>query len=225
MGEDVKASLPAGDRPELRLVPGRAAARGLQELAEREQASLIVLGASERAGLGRIVPGSTARKLLSGSKLPVAIAPRGYTESPQQDPVIGVGFDGGEESATAVRWASDLARRSEGRLHLIAVHEPVPFASLSPAALPTDSVNRALRRELHEDFERAVAGLAGGLSIETTFRDGDPATELTAISSDLDLLVLGSRGYGPLSSVLLGSVSEATISRSVAPTVVVPRDN
>lgn len=227
MGEDIKASLPAKDRPEFRLVSGRGAARGLQELAEREQASLIALGASERAGLGRIVPGSTARKLLSGSSLPVVIAPRGYDRAPQREPVIGVGFDGGKESAEALGWAADQVRRGGGRLRLIAVHEPVPFARVSAGAgaLPTDSVSAALRRELQQDVEKAVAELTGDLSIKTTLVDGDPAAALVAASSDLDLLVLGSRGYGPVKAVLLGSVSETTMGGAAAPTVVVPRND
>ena len=70
---------------------------------------MVVLGASERAGLGRIVPGSTAVRLLSDSAVPVAIAPRGYTTASEREPLIGVGFDGGPEAEQALDWASTLA--------------------------------------------------------------------------------------------------------------------
>lgn len=46
--------------------------------AERERAALVVIGASRRAGLGRVRPGGTAERLLSGSPAPVAIAPNVY---------------------------------------------------------------------------------------------------------------------------------------------------
>lgn len=226
MAEDVKATLPAEARPELRLVSGHSPAPGLEQLAERERASLIVLGASERAGIGRIMPGSTALRLLSGSAVPVAIAPRGYSDEPQQEPVIGVGFDGGLEAEQALAWAAALADDVGGRLRLVAVHQPIAFANVSAGAFPTESVGQALRRQLRDEVEEAEAALAGGPSLktlETVFADGDPATELAKASAGLDLLVLGSRGYGPVRSVLLGSVSEATVAGSTAPVVVVPR--
>ncbi len=223
MAEEVRASLPAGLRPELRLVSGRSAAQGLEHLAEREQASLIVLGASERAGIGRIVPGSTARRLLSGSRVPVAIAPRDYNEEPEREPVIGVGFDGGHEAEQALEWAAALAGDVGGRLRLVIVHQPIAFANVGAGAFPTETVAQALRRELRREVEEAEASLAGGLNLETAFADGDPATELAKASAELDLLVLGSRGYGPVRSVLLGSVSEATVAGSAAPVVMVPR--
>jgi nucleotide-binding universal stress UspA family protein len=223
IAQHVRATLPRELRSELRLVPGRSAAEGLQQLADREQASLIVLGASERAGLGRIVPGSTARRLLSGSTAPVAIAPRGYDAERPGDPVLGVGYEGGRESEAALAYAADLARRIDGRLRVVAVHHPIAFSNVGAGAFPAESVGRALRRELHTQVEGAAADLETTLDVGTIFRDGDPASELGAVSRELDLLILGSRAYGPARSVLLGSVSEATIDRSSAPVVIVPR--
>ena len=51
----------------------------------------------------------------------------------------------------------------------------------------------------------------------------DPGEALTALSAELDLLVCGSRGYGPLRSVLLGSVSHAVVREASCPVIVVPR--
>jgi nucleotide-binding universal stress UspA family protein len=52
---------------------------------------------------------------------------------------------------------------------------------------------------------------------------GDPADELATQASDLDLLVIGSRGYGPLRSVLLGGVSAKVMRSAPCPVFVVPR--
>lgn len=65
--------------------------------------------------------------------------------------------------------------------------------------------------------------MAGGPSLEAVLTDGHPAAELARASAELDLLALGSRGYEPVRSALLGSVSEATLAESTAPVVVVPR--
>ena len=222
MAGDVRSTLPDELRGELRLVSGSSAAEALEQLATRENASLIVLGSSERSGIGRIVPGSTARRLLSGSTVPVAIAPRDYQHEPDREPVIGVGFDGGPEAELALDWAAGLARSVGGRLRLVAVHQPIAFADVSVGALPTESVGQALRRQLREEVEKAVTRVAS-VGLETAFRSGDPAGELAEASADMDLLVLGSRGYGPVRSVLLGSVSEATVAASTTPVVVVPR--
>jgi len=223
MAADVKGTLPSELRSELRLVSGSSAAEGLQRLAEREQASLIVIGASERAGIGRIAPGATARRLLAGSTVPVAIAPRGYREQPDPPPLIGVGFDGGVESHEALDWAAVLSRRAGCRLRLIAVQEPFAFSNVSAGVLPSESVGQALRRELRNEVDRAVARLDPGTDVGAKFRDGDPASELVAESADLDLLVMGSRGWGPIRAVLLGSVSDAVLAQSAAPVIVVPR--
>jgi nucleotide-binding universal stress UspA family protein len=222
MSAVVRESLPEDLRPELRLVSGQSPAQGLQQLADRESASAIVLGASERSGLGRITPGSTAVRLLSGSRAPVAIAPSGYSPPARETPLIGVGFDGGDEARQALQWGVACARLTGGRIRVIAVHEPVAFGGTGVGAIPTESVSKALHRELKEDLENAVADL-DGVAAEARLVDGVPAASLAAESEELDLLVLGSRAYGPLRSVLVGSVSDATVQQSRSPVLVVPR--
>jgi nucleotide-binding universal stress UspA family protein len=218
----VKSSLPSELRPELRLLSGRSPAQGLLKLADRAGVSAIVLGASERSGIGRIVPGSTAIRLLSGSHVPVAIAPRGYTPPAGQTPVVGVGFDGGDEAHVALRWAAAFARLIDGRLRVIAVHSPIAFGGVGVGTFPTESVSQAMHRELQSEAKEAVARLHG-VAVEARVKDGDPAASLAAETEKLNLLVLGSRGYGPLRSVLVGSVSETTIAKSRSAVLVVPR--
>ena len=52
---------------------------------------------------------------------------------------------------------------------------------------------------------------------------GDPVRELAAQSGSADLMVVGSRGYGPLRAVLLGSVSGRLVREAACPVIVVPR--
>jgi nucleotide-binding universal stress UspA family protein len=221
LAEAVRNSLPADLRPELQLLSGRSPAEALERLGGQEQASIIVVGPSERAGLGRVLPGRTGVRLLSGSRIPVAIAPRANEEQPQARGVIGVGYDGGSEAAQALEWAVALARRVDAEVRLIAVHESVPYARVG-TTLPTESVSQVLRSELRDQVAAAVEPIQD-VSVDVIYGEGDAAAFLAEQSDVLDLLVLGSRGYGPVRSVLLGSISEAAMSASRSPVLVIPR--
>ena len=70
-----------------------------------------------------------------------------------------------------------------------------------------------------EHLERALAGAKA----ELVELDGDPAIALAAASCDLDLLIVGSRSYGPLGAVLLGAVTRRLVRAAECPVMVVPR--
>jgi nucleotide-binding universal stress UspA family protein len=76
VGEDAGA--------EFREVAAPSESRGLHDLAEQEQAELVVVGSSHRGPIGRTYPGSTGDRLLHGSACPVAVAPRGLRDSPPE---------------------------------------------------------------------------------------------------------------------------------------------
>jgi nucleotide-binding universal stress UspA family protein len=69
----------------------------------------------------------------------------------------------------------------------------------------------------------AIASCGDGVEVSGRLLDGDPAAELVKGSSELDLLVLGSRGYGPARTVLLGSVSRTLVREGACSVVVLPR--
>jgi nucleotide-binding universal stress UspA family protein len=68
-----------------------------------------------------------------------------------------------------------------------------------------------------------VSSLGSAVEIGHRLLDGDPAGELARASSGLDVLVVGSRGYGAVRTVLLGSVARELVRTSACPVVVVPR--
>ena len=79
---------------ETRAIPNHSPAHGLHELAEQEDAALIVVGSTHTGRAGRVLPGSTAERLLHGAPCPVAVAPKGYTGRSGDEPgIIGSGFD------------------------------------------------------------------------------------------------------------------------------------
>jgi nucleotide-binding universal stress UspA family protein len=194
-----------------------SAARALHELAAEEAAALVVVGSSHAGRMRRVLPGSTGERLLHGSPCAVAVVPRGYRETEHAPPRrIGVGVDGHDESAAALRGAAGLARSLDAKIDLIRAFDPAVAAV--DAQMLAD-LEMSARAQLDESVESLPPALTGA----TTFQQTDAAKLLVERSHDVDLLVIGSRGYGPLHAVLLGAVSGRVIRDAACPVIVVPR--
>jgi nucleotide-binding universal stress UspA family protein len=203
--------------PAVRLAQADSPANGLRQIAEQENAQLIVIGPSEPSGLGRLRPRSVGERLLSETRLPVAIAPRGYARAERPLSLITSAFDGSPESRRALEWAAHLTTSTAGRLRVISVHLPMAVAGLGFAAQSVDPVRS---QDLKRELAAAIAGLSG--PVEALVRDGNPAGVLVEASREADLLVMGSRGRGPLPAALLGSVAHYVVRRAACPLVIHP---
>ena len=222
--KQVREHLPSVPERRMQLVSDSSPAAGLHALAEREGATLIVVGSSHRSRIGRILIGGTGESLLSGASAPVAVAPAGYAAVGRGLQVVGCGFDGSPESHRALAWAAELARTVSARLRVLSVHErTVPATIAVGGALPVASINAVLRRQLEDELAQAVSALDADLDVTERLLKGDPQALLARESGQLDLLVVGSRGFGPLRAVLLGSVSSGLVRSAESPLVVVPR--
>jgi len=207
-------------------------AAGLDRLVDEEGADLLVLGSASHGRLGRLLIGSTAERLLQGGSCAVALAPLGYRGEEQRSlEAIGVGYDGSGEAEDALRAAESLATRAGASLRLITVTElpwmpvaiPAPGLGVSPVS-NYDDLARKATEGARARTEGRVAQLARGVRGEAFTVLGDPAEELARESrAGLDLLVCGSRGYGPWKRVLLGGVSIALARTAACPLLVVPR--
>jgi nucleotide-binding universal stress UspA family protein len=183
-----------------------SAARGLHEYAEQIQAGLLVVGSSAAAAMGRIAPGSTVSRLLHGAPCPVAVAPRGYRRRPTLLTRIAVAYDGSTEAQHALDVAVPLAQRLAASLRLVAV---------------TPRRNDALRAQL----DAVVGGLPAEIkAVAEVLVDDDLVDALADLPGQgTDLLVCGSRGYGPVRQVLLGGVSSRVVRAAAYPVMIVPR--
>jgi nucleotide-binding universal stress UspA family protein len=202
-----------------------SAAYGLHDAAERLGASAIVVGSSRQGRLGRVLPGGVAARLLHGAPCPVAVAPVDYAGPRVERIRIAVAFDGGPEAREALETAIALARGAQGTVSTYTVEAPVEVAT-SP--MPPGWVGvREHAAAQHERAQHVVAEansrIPDDVRASTELLTGHPAEILSAISADADLLLCGSRGYGPIRAVLLGGVSSALVHRSACPLLVVPR--
>jgi nucleotide-binding universal stress UspA family protein len=220
------AAQPLGGVPhvECRTIPSLSAARGLQELAEAEGALAIVVGSSHPGRLGRLFPGSAGQRLLRGAPCPVAIAPRGHESNPRAAiHRIGVGYAPGPDGRSALRAACALAGRLEATLQVLSVAEPPAVTASIPYGWGYADVETTSREALVRDLGRALDEAGEAIVATGEVVEGYADDELARLSDAVDLLICGSRGYGPVDSVLLGSVSASLLRKASCPLLVIPR--
>ena len=188
------------------VIAGASPARLLHEIADQRHPVAVVVGSSRGGANGVVSLGSASEALLHGSPVPIAVAPNGFVAPSAHAAEIGVAYGTTPESDDAVRVAAALAGQAGASLRVLRVDEPAPHNDLA---------------EHHpgERLERAIAGRHA----EYDELSGDPAAALAAASGDLDLLVAGSRSYGPLGAVLLGAVTRRLVRAAQCPVMVVPR--
>ncbi len=202
---------------------GFSAAEGLHAEAQERGCDLIVAGSSHRGTVGRILPGSVTRQVLQAAPCAVAIAPRGFHDAAVGPPhAIGVAYDGSEQARAALDTAATIARQCGATVTVIAVVDVVHELGGWAAAWSYGEVLDAERASAQAWVDEATASLHD-LPAAGVVREGGAADELTGASATLDLLVVGSRNYGPLRRALLGSVSGRVAEHAACPVLVIPR--
>jgi nucleotide-binding universal stress UspA family protein len=207
-----------------------SAARALHETAEHEDAGLLVVGSTGRATLGRLLPGSTADRLMHGAPCAIAVVPTGWTRS---GPAlkIGVAYLDTPEGHEALRAAHALATRAGGVLRVLTIAkddlslygETQPHLAGQGGGKEVADVEGEHRVAAEKAARAAAAELDGDVEVEVDAFVEDPADSLIRVSEHLDLLVCGSRGYGPLKAVVLGGVSRRVAAEAHCPVIVLPR--
>ena len=190
--------------------------RGLHELAEREQAAMVAIGAPHRYGVGRLKPGGVADLLLHGTGRPVLVV--GSDLPADGVRTVGVAHagdpEGDEALAAGAAWADDLG----AELRLVSVVELGPAGPSAP-----DELREGRRVERQHRLAALARRLPKPPRSHAHAVVAHPGPALVREGDEVDLLVLGSRGYGPPGSVLLGTVSRRVVAHARCPVLVVPR--
>jgi len=205
-------------------IAGESPARGLHELGERLEPAAIVIGSSHHGAVGRVLLGSVGSSLLAGAPCPIAVAPHGYAGGERRLERLGVAVDGSDESDAALASAGALAKRLGAKLLVFAVAEPPDFGYLAPPSVfELETYQRAIEQAIQRVLERAASSLPDGVEAERRLLQGDAGRALAEAAADVDLLIVGSRRYGPVRRVLLGSVSGYLMHHAPCPVLIVPR--
>jgi nucleotide-binding universal stress UspA family protein len=205
---------------------GRSAPHALHEAAEERDAGLLVVGSSRRGRAGRLLPGSTAERLMHGAPCPLAIVPAGWTAGGGLH-TLGVAYTDTPEGRRALDSAVALARRSGAKLRVLTAVKPHEIGKVAGDGPAKESTGYDVTGRESQDAERhiadAVGADGGGIDLESDVSVQDAADFLIAASQNVDLLVCGSRGYGPRRAVLLGGVSRRVVAESACPVIVLAR--
>lgn len=225
--QELAAAEPAAVRT--LVLDDRAPARAIQEQAGQLGVEIVVLGSSRRGTPHEAVAGRIAQQVLHDAPCPVAIATEGLAARGATLRRIVAGVDDAPESHAALALAQRLAHAAGAELRLVAVAED----DLPPARTPIGEVVRLTDWEEAVSHRRAHAErlLAGALDqVERDLpeargevRTGDPAEELATVAEGADLLVIGSRRWGPLARIALGSTGEELMRGAPCPLLLVPR--
>jgi nucleotide-binding universal stress UspA family protein len=185
-------------------------------LAEDEGADLLVVGSSRQGILGRVLLADDTHEALNGAPCAVAIAPAGYAQDAPRIRRIGVGYNDSPESDNAIAFARRLAARCGADLSAIEAVS-LPSYSFVAGAVPLEG------EQLEEMVDAARARIAALGGVEPHAAYGITCDELALYSGYVDLLILGSRDYGPIGRVVHGSTSQELARAARCPLLVLTR--
>jgi nucleotide-binding universal stress UspA family protein len=205
---------------ELQSVVAAGAGSGLHRQAEEQGADLLVVGSSGRSGFGRAMLGDDTRAALNGAPCAVAIASRGYAGKTGRadNPIgrVGVAYNRSPESRHALAAAREVAQASGASI-----------AALEVVSIPAYAFSGLMAPAIGDIIELMVAEAGARMSelpdVDGRVVYGLAGEELAAFGEDLDLLVVGSRGYGPLKRLVLGSTADYLERHARCSLLVLPR--
>lgn len=129
---------------------------------------------------------------------------------------IVVGFDGSEGSEKALRWAAGEARLRSAKMAVVRAFTPGEF-------ITNDEMAHVIDKKVEEDVY-SILGDNPGFELECLVERGRASKVLVELARGADMLVVGSRGHGGFTGLLIGSVSQQVATHTSAPVVVIVKD-
>jgi nucleotide-binding universal stress UspA family protein len=227
--QSLRARLPGADDTSMRLVEG-APADQLIEVADQEDAELLVVGSRGRGALSSAVLGGVSRKVARDARCPVVVVPPavsiGADGNGGSEGTVVCGVDGSGHSVTAAQVAGRLAERLGGRLLVVHARQDLKaVASYRGARSSTPPVTGqpdAVRRQADLVVEEAVEAVDADVEATGLVESGAPAGVLAAVADreDARLIVIAARGMGAVRAAFLGSVTTVLATSATRPVVV-----
>lgn len=164
---------------------------------------------------------------IGGSLVAEAVTSTGTTPPAGADAqFIVVGVDGSGHGDAALAWALEEARLRRATLRIVHAWQYLPMVAEPMAALPTSPVEElvaAARTVVGDAVERVAGGDPPDVTLDVRIVEGAPGPALLDAAQGAGLVVVGSRGRGGFTGLLLGSVSQQVTHHAPCPVVVLPR--
>jgi nucleotide-binding universal stress UspA family protein len=137
-----------------------------------------------------------------------------------------VGVDGSAASIEALRWAVDEARAHDGGDIRAVLVWSLPYVGLATSMAPEPyglPETKLIEQEAQERLTRSieVLGDTSPVVVQPELLEGQPAGVLRDLSHEADLVVVGSRGHGGFTALMLGSVSAQVVRHAHCSVVVI----
>lgn len=200
-----------------------APAREILKKAESYHPDLIIVGSQGLSALGRLFLGSVSQKVATEAHTSVRIA-RGRVQETDEPARIIIAVDGSPESNAAIRSVANRNWNKGTEVVLLTATgniEPKDYKAILGSVEPANPEIKAeadqlssIKQVLEQALEAQLK--AKGLTVSTIIRTGDPRKVLLeeAETWGADSIFIGSRGFGKIKRLLLGSVSTAVASRA-----------
>jgi nucleotide-binding universal stress UspA family protein len=201
---------------EMRCIGSDRTGAGLHRLADTTHVDLLVLGSSRAGRNGRVLLTEETRHAINGAPCAVAVAPLGYADTHTPIMEIGVAYNGSEESRAAITTARALAQEL-GAAATAFEALPLPIYDFSPGAWDTyEAVIRDRRKTACDE-------ITGDTGLRALAACGETVDEIAVFSGVVDLLVVGSRDYGPLGRLVHGSTTHRLLRYARSPLLILTR--
>jgi nucleotide-binding universal stress UspA family protein len=138
--------------------------------------------------------------------------------------IVVVGVDGSPASAVAMAWAARYAKAVGATVRAVMAWHYPTSAGGAPVGVAPPSVTSEVEQAKYTELDQAIAATFGAepaVEVERKVTYGHPSQVLIDESKDADLLVVGSRGYGGFTGMMLGSVSTHCVTHAACPVTVV----
>ncbi|TVR75959.1 MAG: universal stress protein [Sphaerobacteraceae bacterium] len=202
------------------------AATEILEAAEAVEGSAIVMASHGRSGLGRMLMGSVAERIVQSSQVPVFVT-RASTDTraefgKQKITNVAVALDGSDLAEQALDRAYDIFRNNV-RYTLVRIVEPVAPGQSYSSEIIANYEREA--RESAEDYVRDAADTltTHGATVSADVRITEPASGITRVASEFgaDLIAMTTHGRSGMGRFLLGSVAERVLHDTDRPVMIV----
>lgn len=223
-GDDIRAVLVdelGATADQVRVDVRRGSAAGaLLTSAGAADVDMLVLGARGLGGFDGLLLGSVTQQCVEHSPCPVVVLRGGEAPQPAGGRIV-IGLDSSDGSAKALDWAIDFARDTGSEIVAVNAQSMQTATEVSIGTGRWTDIVEYAERALEEWCEPIrQAGVAHHQRVEA----GDPRTALDRVANEVEaaLLVVGSRGLGPMRGLLLGSVAGHLVRYATRPIAVVP---
>ena len=230
----LKAALSALKRTGLAAESDYAVGHPAEEIARRADASdvdLIAMGSHGHGALASLLLGSVTQGVLARTKKPMLLL-RGHGEAPGDSLKVGIAIDGSDYGIAAVEYVLRHRALFGARPKFTVIHAVPEFGGatmpdMAGVALPAYSPEE-IKAMQQQAFGKAVDPAralfdAAGVSSDTACLIGLAGDEIAAFArkKKLDVLVMGSHGYGAVKAAVLGSVAQRVAAHCATPLLLI----